>query len=119
MPVAEMTIDEVLINEIKTLPKNRITQVLDFIGYIKQQEARETEKANSVCAAVDTSWFENGGECPICAKYRDPETGEPLYNAETRAGIQEVEDMLAGKITNTMKKFNSLEEMMADLDADD
>jgi len=108
-----LTIDEVLIKEIKTLPKNRKAQVLDFVGYIKQQDAREAEKT------ADLSWFENGGECPICAKHRDPETGEPLYNTETIAGMQEVEDMLSGKIPDTMKKFNSFEEMMADLDKDD
>jgi len=28
--------------------------------------------------------------------------------------MQEVEDMIAGKIPNTMKAFNSLEEMLAD-----
>jgi hypothetical protein len=58
-------------------------------------------------------------ECPVCAKHRDPETGSPRYNAEVMAGIKEVDDMLAGKIPNTMKSFNSLEEMLADLDADD
>ncbi|MCL2244825.1 MAG: hypothetical protein FWC03_10235 [Treponema sp.] len=44
MPVAEMTIDEVLMKEIKTLPKSRVAQVLDFVGYINQQDAREAEK---------------------------------------------------------------------------
>ena len=58
-------------------------------------------------------------ECPICAKHRDPETGEPLFNEETKAGIKDVDDMLAGKIPNTLKSFNSLEEMLADLDSDD
>jgi hypothetical protein len=33
--------------------------------------------------------------------------------------MQEVEDMLSGKIPSTLKKFNSLEEMLADLDSDD
>ena len=58
-------------------------------------------------------------ECPICAKHRDPETGEPLFNVETIAGIKEVDDMLAGKIPNTLKSFKSLEEMLTDLDSDD
>ena len=58
-------------------------------------------------------------ECPICAQYRDPVTGNPRYNAETIAGMQEVDDMLAGKIPNTLKKFNSLDEMWEDLDSDD
>jgi hypothetical protein len=59
------------------------------------------------------------GDCPLCAKHRDPKTGELRFNAETIASMQEVDDMLAGKIPNTLKKFNSLEEMLEDLDADD
>ena len=31
--------------------------------------------------------------CPLCAKYRDPETGEVRFNAETEAGMKEVDDM--------------------------
>ena len=58
-------------------------------------------------------------ECPVCAKHRDPETGEPLFNDETRAGIKEVDNMLAGIIPNKLKSFNSLEEMLVDLDSDD
>jgi len=58
-------------------------------------------------------------DCPLCAKYRDPETGELRFNEETVAAMQEVDDMLAGKIPNTLKKFNSLEEMLDDLDSDD
>ena len=56
--------------------------------------------------------------CPICAKNRDSVTGELRFNAETLAGMQEVDDMIAGKIPNTMKAFNSLEEMLADLNSD-
>jgi len=57
--------------------------------------------------------------CQLCAKYSDPETGELRLNAETIASIQEVDDMLAGKIPNTLKKFNTLEEMLEDLNLDD
>ena len=62
---------------------------------------------------------DSADKCPICAKHRDSETGEPLFNAETIAGIKEVDDMLAGKMPSTLKSFNSLEEMLADLDSDD
>ena len=58
-------------------------------------------------------------DCPLCAKHRDPLTGELRLNAETITAIEEVDDMLAGKIPNTLKSFNSLEEMLADLDSDD
>ena len=56
-------------------------------------------------------------ECPICAKHRDPVTGELRLNAEMIAGMQEVEDMIAGK--KPAKWFNSLDEMLEDLDKDD
>jgi hypothetical protein len=58
-------------------------------------------------------------ECPFCAAHRDPVTGNPLYKPEVYANMQEVDDMLAGKIPSTLKQFNSLEEMLADLDSDD
>jgi hypothetical protein len=54
-------------------------------------------------------------ECLICAKHRDSETGELRFNVETHAGIQEVEDMITGKTPT--KWYNSLNEMMTDLDA--
>ena len=58
---------------------------------------------------------ENG--CPICAQYRDPETGNPRYNAETLAAFKEGEAMLRGEIPG--KWYSSAEEMWADLDKDD
>ena len=78
-----MQATDLLIKAIKTLPENRITQVLDFVEFIKQQEART----------------------------------EPLYNAETIAAIKEGDAMLRGEIP--AKWYNSLEEMLVDLDSDD
>jgi len=56
-------------------------------------------------------------DCPLCAKHRDPETGELRFNTETIAAFEEGDAMLRGEIPT--KKYNSLEEMLADLDADD
>jgi len=97
MPVAEL-----LIEEIKTLPESRIAEVLDFVEFIKQKKARNAEK-------VDDSWFEKGEECPICAKHRDPVTGNPRYKPEVYEGMQEVEDMISGKIP--AKWHTSLEDL--------
>ena len=47
--------------------------------------------------------------CPICAKYRDPVTGQPRFNAETIAAFEEGDAMLRGEIPATW--YNSLEEM--------
>jgi hypothetical protein len=110
---------ELLIEEIKTLSAGRVAEVLDFVEFIKQKEAREAKDGgvtfgDGVTKGNDDSWFEKGEECPICAKHRDPKTGELRFNAETMAGMQEVEDMLAGKIPT--KWYNSLEEMLVDLD---
>jgi hypothetical protein len=101
---------ELLIEEIKTLPASRVAEVLDFVEFIKQKEMSHAEHNGT----DDDSWFEKGEGCPICAKHRDPITGNPRYNAETIAGMQEVEDMIAGKVPT--KWYNSLEEMLVDLD---
>jgi hypothetical protein len=103
-----MSDTELLIEEIRTLSASRVPEVLDFVEFIKQKESRNTEDA-------DDSWFEKGEECPICTKHRDPETGELRFNAETMAGMQEVEDIITGK--KPAKWYKSLEEMMADLDS--
>jgi len=107
------------------------------VGVVAQAESREQiavsreqrkEKAVRLILVIVVPWGYNGfveflkqkevqEDCPLCAKYRDPETGELRFNAETEAVIKEVDDMLAGKIPSTLKSFNSLEEMLADLDA--
>ena len=69
MLVANTIYTDLLIEEIKSLPENYTAQVLDYVGYLKVKASRQES-------------------CPICAKYRDPETGEPLYNAETIAAIK-------------------------------
>jgi len=107
-----MSIAELLIKEIKTLPENRMAQVLDFVEFIKQKEDEKATDENT-----DTSWFEKGSDdksagCPICAKHRDPVTGEPRFNAETIAAFEEGDAMLRGDIP--AKWYNSLDEMMAD-----
>jgi len=56
-------------------------------------------------------------ECPICAKHLDPETGNPRYNAETVAAIEEGMAVSRGDIP--AKRFSSLAEMLEDLDSDD
>jgi hypothetical protein len=57
------------------------------------------------------------GECPLCAKYRDPETGELQPNAETADAIREGRAMMRGEIP--AKRFHSLDEMWEDLMKDD
>jgi hypothetical protein len=46
-----------------------------------------------------------------------PVFGEPKYNAETLAAIQEARDIRAGKIKT--KSYDTVEEMEADLDAEE
>jgi hypothetical protein len=99
MPVAEL-----LIEEIKTLPANRMAQVLDFVKHLKEDDA-------------DDSLRETGEGCPICAAHRDPVTGEERFNAETIAAIEEGDAMLRGEIP--AKWYNSADEMWEDLMKDD
>ena len=82
--------------------------------YLNKQEPNMSDTKDSYAAeSADNSWIEKGQDCPICAKHRDPKTGEPLFNAETIAGMQEVEDIISGKIP--AKWYNSLDEMLDDL----
>jgi hypothetical protein len=92
---------ELLIEEIKTLSAGRVAEVLDFVEFIKQKDTCNAEKADS------------DDECPICAKHRDPETGELHFNAETVAAIEEGRAMMRGEIP--AQRFHSLEELLADL----
>ena len=55
--------------------------------------------------------------CPICNAHLDPETGNPRYNAETVAAIEEGMAISRGEIP--AKRFHSLKEMLEDLDRDD
>jgi len=57
------------------------------------------------------------GECPICAERRDPITGNPRYNAETAAAIEEGMAISRGEIP--AKRFHSLAEMIEDIERDD
>jgi len=68
--------------------------------------------------ATDTdSGLDFAGECPICAAHRDPITGNPRYNAETVAAIEEGMAISRGEIP--AKRFHSLAEMIEDLERDD
>jgi hypothetical protein len=67
-------------------------------------------------SATDDGLYPDG-ECPICAANRDPVTGNPRYNAETVAAIEEGIAVSRGEIPS--KLYNSLEEMLVDLDSDD
>ena len=102
---------ELIIEKIKTLPESRVAEVLDFVEFIKQKEDEIATDRRS-----DTSWFERSEACPICAKHRDPVTGELRFNDEVMAGMQEVEDMISGK--NPAKWHTSLDDLLADLDSD-
>jgi hypothetical protein len=57
------------------------------------------------------------GECPVCAAHRDPITGNPRYNAETVAAIEE--GMAISRGETSAKRFHSLKEMIEDLERDD
>jgi len=95
---------ELLIEEIKTLPENDTAEVLDFVGYLKERAAKKQAGAKST-------------GCSICDQYRDPVTGEERFNAKTIAAFEEGDAMLRGEIP--AKWYNSIEEMLVDLDSDD
>ena len=82
----------------REVPEGRV--ILTFTPAAEQATA-------SAPAADDDDWFENGGECPLCAKYGH----EP--NEETIAAIEEGRAMMRGEIP--ANRFHSFEEMWEDL----
>lgn len=107
-----MTNINLLIAEIKTLPPNRVGEVLDFVQFIKTKETKNTVK-------IDTSWPKveedySSKECPLCAIYINPGTGELSFNGETAAAFLEGDAMLKGD--NPAVWFTSLDEMLSDLE---
>jgi hypothetical protein len=75
-----MAVAELIYEEVKTLPEDCAAEVLDFVGYLKEKVAKKQDG------------------CPLCAKYRDPVTGEERFNAETIAAFEEGDAMLRGEI---------------------
>jgi hypothetical protein len=73
-----------------------------------------TPKKCVVDGDIDEDGLPLTGECPICAAHRDPVTGEERFNTETVAAFKEGDAMLNGEIP--AKWYDSLDEMMADLD---
>ncbi|GHV91280.1 hypothetical protein AGMMS50268_17830 [Spirochaetia bacterium] len=61
----------VLHREIDTLPQNRVGEVLDFVGYLKQQEAQEDldEPNEETIAAIEEGRAMRRGEIP-CKRYK-------------------------------------------------
>jgi hypothetical protein len=92
---------ELLIEKVKALPEDSAAEVLDFVDYLEQKAVKQR------AAAGDSPDAER--ECPLCAKHRDPVTGEPRFNAETIAAMQEVQDQIDGKVP--VKWYASLDEM--------
>ena len=98
-----------------------ITQTVEITAdrRITLEVPREVPLGRAIITFTPAPKDDVADDCPLCAKYRDPTSGALIPNAETIAAIEEVDDMLAGKIPNTLKSFSSLEEMLADLDSDD
>jgi len=86
-----MSNTELLIEAIKTLPADYTVEVLDFVGYLKEKAAKKQEG------------------CPICAKHRDPKTGELNFNTETITAFEEGDAMLRGE--KPAKWHNSIEDL--------
>jgi len=55
------------------------------------------------------------GECPICAAHIDPVTGNPRYNAETVAAIEEGMAISRGEIPVKWHKPHEFEKVWQEL----
>ena len=55
------------------------------------------------------------GECPICAKLRDPVTGNPPFNAKVKAAMEEARAMIRGEIPANWHKPHEINEALKEL----
>ena len=94
-----------------------ITQTVEIPADRRITVPREVPAGRTIISFTPTSEPIALHECPICAKNIDPVTGNPRYNAETAAAIEEGRAMMRGEIP--AKRFNSLTEMLEDLERDD
>jgi len=91
-----------------------ITQTIEIPADRRITVPSEVPTGRTIIAFTPAN-VDNG--CPICARHRDPETGELRFNAETRAAIEEGDAILRGDIP--AKRYSSLQEMLVDLESDD
>ena len=91
-----------------------ITQTIDIPADRRITVPREVPEGRAIIAFTPVS--EDSHPCPICAKFRDPVTGEEQFNAETRAAIAEGDAILRGEIP--VKWYNSLDDMLEDLEGE-
>jgi hypothetical protein len=92
-----MSQTELLLKEIAGLPPDYMDEVIDFVGYLKHKASQAKD------------------ECPLCAEYTDPETGELRFNEETLAAFEEGDAMERGEIP--ANRFHSAREMWTSLQA--
>ena len=92
-----------VITQTVEIPKNRLLNI---------KVPKEVPAGETILTFTPVAKAAMAEDCPLCAKYRDPKSGALRPNAETIAAIKE------SRKTST-KLYNSLEEMLVDLDADD
>jgi len=92
-----------------------ITQTIDIPADRCIIVPREVPEGRTIIAFTPVS--EDSHPCPICAGNINPETGNPHYGPGTVAAIEEGMAISRGEIP--AKRFNSLAEMLEDLERDD
>ena len=70
---------------------------------------------NAVVTKEITSGIGIDNECPICAKLRDPDTGNPRFNAETLAAMEESRAIMRGEIPAKWYKPHELDKAWSEL----
>jgi hypothetical protein len=85
-----MSQTELLLKEIEELPASYMSEILDFVGYLKHKT------------------FHTKDVCPLCAEYGH------IPNEETIAAIEEGRAMMRGEIS--ANRYESVDEIWKALD---
>ena len=90
-----------------------ITQTIDIPADRRITVPLEVPTGRTILTFTPAEADSDEGYCPLCTPYRHPESGKLVPNAETIASFEEGMAMKRGEIP--AQRFNTLEELLADL----
>ena len=94
-----------------------MTQTIDIPADRRVTLPREVPTGRTILTFTPAPKAAIENDCPLCAKYRDPESGALRPNAESIAAIEEGRAMMRGEIP--ANRFNSFDEMWENLMKDE
>ena len=92
-----------------------ITQIVKIPANNSTIEIPREIPAGEVIITFTTAPLDTVADCPICAKNRDPITGNPRYNVATIAAMEESRAAMRGEIPAKWHKPHEFEQVWKEM----